>query len=209
MRKLLVLLFFQAIICQWYNTAAAQQNVEENTKPEGLISRVIYHPKVAIKFDYFGELVLHPGFSFGTDYTLSAKRWVTVHWDTEIGGYWHRWNHSAVFAKSSIGTRFPIWSMFVDLNAGVGYMHSFPAGKIYKRSEDGGLEKATNWGHPHFIPNCSVLLGWDGSRKKDLPFTVHVGVEAYLQSAFNHVFLPHMAAKVGMTYKFRRKDHDK
>ncbi len=105
---------------------------DEKTGREGLISRIIYNERVAVKFDYFGELVLHPGLSLGIDYTLSSKKWVTVHWDTELGGYWHRWNNTALFAKTSIGTRFPVSSMFVDLNMGAGYMHSFPAGKIYQ-----------------------------------------------------------------------------
>ncbi len=183
----------------------AQNEADKDTDPEGLISRLIYNEKVALKFEYFGELVLHPGISIGIDYTLSTKKWVTVHWDTEIGGYWHRWNNTALFVKSSVGTRFPIWTMFIDLNLGAGYMHSFPAGKIYTRSEYGGVEKAFNWGHPHFMPTFSVLLGYDGTRKNDLPFTIHAGVETYLQSSFNHIFLPHAAAKVGITYQFGKK----
>ena len=183
----------------------AKQAANKDTQTEGVISRFIYNEKVAFKIDYFGELVLHPGLSLGIDYTLSTKKWVTVHWDTEIGGYWHRWNNTALFVKSSVGTRLPIWSMFVDFNLGAGYMHSFPAGKIYRRAADGSVERASNWGSPHFMPTISVLLGYDGGRKNDLPFTIHAGVETYLQSSFNHIFLPHVAAKIGLTYKFRKK----
>lgn len=161
--------------------------------------------KIAIKFDYFGELVLHPGLSFGIDYTLLKKKWTTLHWDTELGGYWHKWNNTALFAKTSLGSRFPIWSMFVDLSLGVGYMHSFPGGKIYLRTTEGDIEKTTNWGHPHFMPTFSFLIGWDGTRNNDLPWTIHVGVEAYLQSSFNHIFLPHTAAKVGVTYRLKNQ----
>lgn len=183
----------------------AQPIVNEDTQSEGAISQFIYNEKVAFKFDYFGELVLHPGLSLGIDYTLSSKTWITVHWDTDIGGYWHRWNNTALFLKSSVGGRLPIWSMFVDFNLGAGYMHSFPAGTIYTRADDGAIEKTPNWGHSHFMPTFSVLLGYDGTRKHGLPFTVHIGVEPYFQSSFNHIFLPHAAAKVGITYKFRKK----
>jgi len=183
----------------------AQKKADKDTDRDGLISRLIYNEKVALKLDYFGELVLHPGLSLGVDYTLTKKNWITLHWDTDIGGYWHRWNNTALFLKSSLGTRFPISTLFVDLNLGAGYMHSFPAGIIYKKSEDGGLEKAVNWGHSHFMPTFSVLLGYDGTRKHDLPFTIHIGVETYFQSSFNHIFLPHGAAKLGITYKFRKK----
>ena len=182
----------------------AQRELNSRDNREGLILRIIHDERVAVKFDYFGELVLHPGLSLGVDYTLFTKKWVTVHWDTDLGGYWHRWNNSALFAKTSIGTRFPISAMFVDLNIGAGYMHSFPAGKIYQRSADERIEKAPNWGHPHFMPTFSVLPGWDGSRKANLPLSIHVGVEAFLQSVVNHTSIPHIAAKVGFTYKFKK-----
>jgi hypothetical protein len=182
----------------------AQQKTDKNTDREGLITRIIYNERVAVKFDYFGELVLHPGLSFGIDYTLARKNWVTVHWDSDLGGYWHKWNNTALFAKTSVGTRFPVSFLFVDLNLGAGYMHSFPAGKIYQRSADGGVEKVPNWGHSHFMPTFSALLGWDGSRKANLPFSLHLGAETYLQSAVNHTFIPHAAAIVGFTYKFKK-----
>ncbi len=204
MIKKIFVAFFVILLGQCHSQIMAQQEMNKNTDRKGLISRIIYNERVAFKFDYFGELVLHPGLSLGIDYTLSSKKWVIVHWDTDLGGYWHRWNNTALFAKTSIGTRFPVSSMFVDLNMGAGYMHSFPAGKIYQRSTDGGVEKASNWGHPHFMPAFSVLLGWDGSRKANLPLSIHIGAEAYLQSAVNHTFIPHAATKVGVTYKFKR-----
>jgi hypothetical protein len=181
------------------------QNAEMPKEKRSAFSRFVYNDKVAFKLDYFGELVLHPGLTMGVDYTLVKKNWVTVHWDSELGGYWHKWNNTALFLKSSIGARLPISSLFVDMNLGVGYMHSFPAGTIYRRVSDGSVEKAPNWGSSHFMPNASFLLGWDGTRKNNAPFTVHIGAEAYYQSNFNHIFLPHLAAKVGVTYKFRKK----
>lgn len=204
MVKKIFFAFFMIVLGQCNSQTMAQKSMNKNTDKEGLISRLIYNERVAVKFDYFGELVLHPGFSLGIDYTLAKKNWVTVHWDSDLGGYWHKWNNTALFAKTSVGTRFPVSSLFVDLNLGVGYMHSFPAGKIYQRSADGGVEKAANWGHAHFMPTFSALLGWDGRRIANLPFSIHIGAEAYLQSAVNHAFIPHAAAIVGFTYKFKK-----
>ncbi len=189
----LVLFSLQRIFCQ-----------TESTEKQSTFSQFVYNDKIAFKLNYYGELGLHPGLEIGTDYTLAKKKWVTVHWDTGLGGFWHRWNNTSLFLQTSIGARFPIWSMFVDLNLGAGYMHSFAAGTLYRKSEDGGIEKAPNYGHAHFKPSSSVLIGWDGTRKKKLPLTIYVGAEAYLQSNFNHIFLPHIAAKVGLTYKFKK-----
>ena len=197
---LITLLFVLSGIYKSYS-----QNDAKPLEKESAFSRFVYNDKVAFKLDYFGELGLHPGLAVGIDYTLAKKNWVTIHWDTELGGYWHRWNNTSLFLRTTIGARIPIASMFVDLNLGAGYMHSFAAGTIYQKSREGGLEKVVNWGHPHFMPNASFLIGWDGTRKMDLPWTFHVGAIVYLQSSFNHIFLPHTVATIGLTYKFKKK----
>ncbi|CAD5254210.1 MULTISPECIES: hypothetical protein [unclassified Imperialibacter] len=207
MKKLLLLILCLVAGINSFSQPNAQANSEysEKSQDKNAVSQFVYNDKVALKLDYFGELVLHPGLSMGIDYTLARKNWVTVHWDSELGGYWHRWNNTAVFLKSSIGARFPVRSLFVDLNVGAGYIHSLPAGTMYQISSEGGIEIAANWGSPHFMPTTSFLIGWDGTRIMNLPWTFHAGVEAYLQSSFNHIFLPHAAAKVGFTYKFKRQ----
>lgn len=197
------ILFTLLLFLATYNTTA--QSIPLPGEPQNAFTQFAYNPNVAFKIGYFGELVLHPGLSLGIEYTLAKQNWVTVHWDIDLGGYWHLWNNTAVFLKSSIGARIPVGSAFADLNLGVGYLHSFAGGTLYQRSSEGGVEKAVNWGHPHFMPNASLLIGWDGTRKHDLPWTIHIGPEVYLQSSFNHTFLPHIAAKVGFTYKFNQQ----
>lgn len=160
--------------------------------------------RMAFKVEYFGELVMHPGLNVGIDYTVMDTKWITLHWNADLGGYWHRWNNTSAFLKTSFGSRFKLGSAFADFNLGLGYMHSWAAGDLYQRAEDGGVERATNWGHSHFMPNASFLIGWDGTKKTNLPVMIHFGPEIYLQSGFNHTFLPHAAAKLGFTYKFQR-----
>jgi len=159
---------------------------------------------LAFKVEYFGELVLHPGLSAGVEYTIAESKKISIHWNTDLGGYSHRWNNNAVFLKTSIGSRFMLGSAFTDLNLGIGYMHSWADGMVYQRAETGKVEEANNWGHPHFMPNASLLFGWDLGRKTNLPVMIHFGPEVYLQSSFNHIFLPHLAMKFGFTYKFNQ-----
>lgn len=182
-----------ALMCFLFGLAQEPKNQKER-----------FGDKLAFKAEYFGELVLHPGLSVGLDYTITTNNWVTVHWDINLGGYWHRWNNKSAFLKTSIGTRLAIGSAFADLNLGAGYLHSWVAGKVYQRGEGGGIEQARNPGHAHFMPTSSLLFGWDGSKKRKLPMTIYLGPEVYLQSSFNHIFLPHVAAKIGFTYKFRQ-----
>lgn len=202
--KSIIITLLLALIALLSTQNVFGQTETEATEKQSTFSRFIYNEKVAVKLCYFGELGLHPGLEIGTDYTLTKRKWMTIHWDTGIGAYWHRWNHTALFAKSSIGARFHFWSAFVDVNAGVGYMHSFLAGTVYGKSDNGGVEEVRNLGSSHFIPNASLLFGWDGTRRRKLPVTIYLGPEVYLQSHFNHTFLPHVAVKAGITYKFKK-----
>ena len=178
--------------------ALRAQDTFHTSQPSRLAERL------AVKVEYFGELVLHPGMSMGMEYTVASNRWITLHWNADIGGYWHRWNNTSVFLKTSFGTRFALGSVFANINLGVGYMHSWAAGEIYQKDQNGGVEKAANRGHAHFMPNASFLIGWNGSRK-NLPWSIHFGPEIYLQSSYNHIFLPQVAAKIGFTYQLNAK----
>lgn len=162
--------------------------------------------KLGIKLSYFGEFALHPGFAAGIDYSVHQNKWFNLHWDSEIGAYFHKWNNNAVFIQSTIGTRFiSSFSAFVDLNVGLGYMLTTPNGNVYVVDNNG---KLSSKGRPYqsaLKPNVSLLFGWDGTRKKDIPLIIHVGIEAYWQSHFNHSMLPHAAFRVGIVYKLKNK----
>ncbi len=201
----IVSIILPVIFTCFLSSGIYSQELNLSAKKQSAISGFIHNERVAFKFNYFGELGLHPGMTVGVDYTLSKNNHLTVHWDIDLGGYWHRWNNTSVFLKSTIGTRFAAGPVFADINAGIGYMHSFAAGTIYQRASDGGVEKASNRGHAHFMPNMSFLLGWDGTRNGKQRWTIHFGPEVYLQSSFNHIFLPHIAMNAGITYKFRKQ----
>jgi hypothetical protein len=185
------------LLCALSVQAQDQSNTQEKLKTR-------LSGKLAIKVEYFGELVLHPGMAAGMEYTLVQNQKVAIHWDASLGGYWHRWNHTAAFLKTSVGSRFAMGPAFADVNLGVGYMHSWAAGVLYQRAEDGGVELASNKGNSHFMPGVSILLGWNGGRRTNRSWMIYIGPEVYLQSAFNHTFLPHVAARVGFTYKLKQ-----
>jgi hypothetical protein len=196
--KITQLTFLILLVCSPIACAQGKEGTEAKLKAR-------FGDRLALKADYFGELVLHPGLTVGMDYTVAENKWATLHWDADLGGYWHRWNNASAFMKTTFGFRLTLGSVFADLNLGVGYMHSWAAGPVYQRVEEGGVEKTANWGHPHLMPNASFLIGWDGSRRKNQRWAVHAGPEVYLQSSFNHIFLPHVAAKIGFTYKLNQQ----
>lgn len=162
---------------------------------------------LGVKADYFGELILHPGASVGVEYSFyqNKKGWFDLHWDADFGGYYHRWNHGGLFVTTTLGLRFTAgFGGLVDLNLGPGYLHTFPDGDVYTRNELGVLEKTNSKGSPHFMPNVSLLLGWTGTKRDVIPLSIRLGPAIYMESHFNHIFLPHLALKAGVTYHFGR-----
>lgn len=157
----------------------------------------------AIKLQYAGEFALHPGFSVGTDYTIRSGNWFTLHWDTEVGGYVHKENNSALFLQSTLGIRFTAkFALFADIQAGIGYMLSMPYGDVYRVDDSGNMNLQGRPVSSHFKPTLSLLFGWDGMRNRDIPLRIFTGLEAYLQSNFNHIMLPHTAFRLGVSYQF-------
>lgn len=156
----------------------------------------------ALKLQYVGEFILHPGFAIGTDYTITSNDWFNLHWDTEIGGYFHKRNNNSVFVQSTLGTRFTTgFALFADFQLGLGCMLSMPDGDVYRVDDTGNLELKGRPVTSHLKPTSSLLFGWDGKRNRDIPISVFTGLEAYMQSGFNHVLLPHVAYRLGVTYQ--------
>lgn len=161
--------------------------------------------RLSVKAGYFGEFVMHPGFYAGVDYNLFSNHWLDLHWDNELGGYSHRWNNNAAFVQSALGVRFntPL-SLFVDLSAGVGGMVTTPNGDVYSVNENKTLVMTGRPYSFHLKPSVSLLFGWNGNVKKQLPVLINAGIELYQESAFNHTLLPHAAIKVGLVYQLKK-----
>ena len=119
----------------------------------------------AVKLQYVGEFVLHPGFSVGTDYTIRANTWFNLHWDTELGGSVHEDNNNSLFLQSTIGTRFTAsFAFFADIQAGIGYMLSMPNGDVYNMDDTGNVSAGSRPVSSHLKPTFSLLFGWDGKQ---------------------------------------------
>lgn len=156
----------------------------------------------ALKLQYVGEFVLHPGFSVGTDYTIRSNHWFNLHWDTELGGSVHEDNNNSLFLQSTIGARFTAsFAFFADIQAGIGYMLSMPNGDVYNMDDTGNVSTGSRPLSSHLKPTFSLLFGWDGKQNREIPLKVFTGFEAYLQSNYNHIMLPHTAFRLGISYQ--------
>lgn len=48
--------------------------------------------------------------------------------------------------------------MSLDFYGGLGYLHTFYPGELYKQTEEGDFETVSQWGRPHFYVNLGVGL---------------------------------------------------
>ena len=198
-----IILFTGCLLLTTHVVGQTEKNPPQSlkTSPKSFFS----HEDLALKIDYFGELGLHPGLAVGLEYPLHKNSWFLLHWDNEVGGYYHKWNHTGVFARTSVGTRFTApFGLYFDLQLGAGYLHTFVAGDTYVRTEKEELTQKSDGGDPHFMPSLVLLLGWDIAKNRDLPLALHFGVDAYGQTPFNHSVLPHIAIRTGITYKINQ-----
>lgn len=170
-------------------------------------SKDILFRDFGIKIGYFGEFILHPGFTIGIDYSVIERQIFHLHWDSEAGAYFHKWNNNGYFFQSSLGSRFVnSFGGFIDLNLGIGYLATSPNGKIYKYNDAGEVTSQKRPTYSHFRPSISLLFGWDGSKKHKAPILINCGLEVYGQTHFNHSILPHFAGRVGVVLKL--KNHE-
>lgn len=160
--------------------------------------------KLSLKGGYFGEFILHPGLYGGVDYNLVRNKHFDLHWDSEIGCFMHKWNNNTVFIQSTIATRFITSnSLFADVSLGLGYMLSMPNGDVYRVDKDGVLSINGRPITSHAKIPFAITFGWDGKRNRDIPWSIGLGVEAYMQTGYNHIMLPHAALKLGVLYHLK------
>lgn len=139
-----------------------------------------------VSLGYFGELLTHPGICVGTEYTIDEGEFVSTHWDVDMGFYRNPLVESAGFLSTAIAmlAKFPL-GLFLDMEAGLGLIYSFPSGDISASSASSG--------QAYFMPSLGFDLGWSGNNS---PLSVSVGPFVYMESNFTSTWQPHMALRV-------------
>lgn len=126
--------------------------------------------------------IVHPGFSLGTELILKdGRRWQWVG-GVRAGYYFNRYNSRALFLLPSIGLRFTLpFGLFAEAGPGLGYLHSFHPGEIWRLNGEGEYEKARDAGKPALMIAGGAGLGFDFSSKAGWPLAVFVRYQSYIQ----------------------------
>lgn len=161
----------------------------------------------SVSLSYYGEWISQPGFTLGAEYLICENEKESVKLFTALsgGGYFHDQNHNAFFADSYIGSRFttPV-GYFGDILLGAGYLHTWPDGVVYTGVDsEGNLIEKDHPGDPHLKLNVSFgFLGWDFSKRTDLPVTAVARMALFGEYPYNDFVLPHVALQIEFTYRF-------
>jgi hypothetical protein len=128
----------------------------------------------------------YPLATLGTEFYYRNKEHSQIYQTARIGGYYNRYNTSAVFVNTEIGYRYSFgFGLFADANLGVGYSHLFRPGAIYKLNGNGEYEQVRDWGSPSLMADYSLSIGYDFAKRPGKPVSVFLRYGNYVQLFYN------------------------
>lgn len=163
--------------------------------------------QAALSFAYFGEFVGHPGFKAGVETPIAGsykpgKRHSLLLLGGNISAYYHRGNHTGLFADAELGYRFVTRGGFkAETFIGLGYHRSYIDGPVY--SVNGSNEVKRN----RFVGQNTLLLLWSfglGKQMKNSPVSWHIRPGIMVRTPHNSFILPHFFVETGVTYRLNR-----
>lgn len=121
--------------------------------------------------------------------------------------YKHKRHHVGVLVQVSFGYRYTSKAGLTlePLQLGIGYMHSFLAGKTYQVEPSGGFQRVALAANSSLIlPYIQVLgIGYDFRQKGILPLSFMLSLDPYIQHSVNTQRRLRLATPISMTYYFR------
>ena len=156
---------------------------------------------------YYGETLSHPGVMLGAVFlpvhSPSYRHALLVR--PQLGWYLHPHNHHGLFVDAELGYRFradrKAKGFTTNVQAGLGYHHSFVTGLVYTREGDEILARRDR-GRPTFMPSGSLGLGYDLSARALAPVEPFVQLQMFGRYPFNGYTLFGFAVQVGVTVYF-------
>lgn len=153
---------------------------------------------------YLSEGGWNPGFALHYERRLLANHAFELLVGGKAGAYFHYQNHTGVFVMVQSGARFRIFKqLYFEHFLGIGYLHSFlNGGDAYYVNATGQVQKANDWGNPHFMPSVSFGLSYAAQGK--LPAIYFIRPMLFWQIPFNQVSLLQYAVEAGILIRLKK-----
>ena len=157
-----------------------------------------------ITLSYFGEYLGHPGFKAGFEKPLwgayrPGKRHGQLLAAANLGGYYHKGNHTGLFTSGDLGYRFTTRGGFkLETFLGAGYHRSFVDGPVFAVSPDAGVQQK------RLVGQHTLLISWSigvGKALKNSPISWHIRPGVMVRTPHNSTVLPHIFVETGINYR--------
>lgn len=158
----------------------------------------------AFTLAYFGEFAGHPGFKAGAELPVMGrhrpgKRHGLVLATANLGTYYHKGNHTGIFASSELGVRFITKGGFkLETFLGVGYHRSFIDGPVFRVNDAGVVSRQRFSGQNTLMTSLTFGLG---HQQTNGPLAWHIRPGLFIRTPHNSSILPHVFIETGVTYK--------
>ena len=172
---------------------------------------------IPISFSYYADLELEsplrvePGFMIDLTFPLvsNAKNVPThyreLHFKPSIGVYQRKDYHTGMLIWTQLGYKAIRRSgLFWEFNAGPGYLHTFYNATVYVQNEDGSFSEKKIAGDAHLIAGGDLALGWDFTRKTNVPIALFLSGGFYGRYPHNKNWARHKFLKLGFSYVFTK-----
>ena len=135
----------------------------------------------------------------------SPEHYREFHFKPSFGFYQRKNFHTGMLIWPQLGYKGIRRSgAFWELNFGPGYLHTFYNAPVYEQLEDGSFSEKKAEGDFHIIAGGDLSVGWDFTRKRDIPFAVFLAGGFYGRSPHNRNWARHKFLKLGFSYVIRK-----
>ncbi len=166
-----------------------------NAQLPGRIFVSVQTQALAIPFTTLGPV--HPGGEIGLELWTSESARLPKTVRVSAGGFYSNTLLSGFTLRGVYGIGVPITDdIVVDLEPGLGYLHSYFPAPIYAREADGTFAPKTQLGRPHLTVDAGLGMEFFHSRN----FSPYINYRVSLQTPFISVLpvLPHTFLAVGV-----------
>ena len=146
----------------------------------------------------------HPGISVGVQHLLTKpmqNEWI---WAYNLAFYHHLLLQNGLSLNTELAFRRNFSRMYAQTSLGVGYLHTFFPGKIYKL-KNGSYNEVNDSGRGHFMPSFSIRPGYypkKGDKSLSFFFQYQIFIETSFSPENDIPFLPHATFNLGANIPF-------
>jgi hypothetical protein len=208
MKSKAILILFLAIsilgFSRWRLEAQDDAARKAATKMQFPLEISFINHAVTLPFDGIVLSPIHPGFSLGSEFAWKEGRLGRLFQNFQAGYFYNEFNAKGLFLQTGIGFRHTFrFNLFAEVQAGLGYLHSFHPRQIYEMGADGEWEKARNGGKSSAIFSVAFGIGYDFIRILGRHVSLFLRFQPFLQTPYceEDSILPQSFMHFGIRFK--------